>query len=294
MNTTQDVETLLDATQFDLMLEAGEDAPLFRVIILTLKSQHSGSPRAASRLRTSFEALVLTKYEGDLLRFFTDLHSVAPQVAAYLFELCDEQFLDLLYDVVPEGHSVLLARANLLTWYAEAYNESSFAERARMMKIDERIQRVRGIFDDTRIYVDKLRFIHWFQDNYLDELAAISRDERPSKDAFSLNGFGRIEDAFTPEVRMAQLLQVAFRQFCENTSFGIASYLGRRIRHGTLEGVLNSRMEKIIALAKDAEFKYNPEACLYIDEWLNRYKAHVDKLGIESLQIYSPKKNPRG
>lgn len=294
MNTTQNVETLLDAADFDLILEAGEDDPLFKVIILTLKSQHSGSPRAASRLRTSFEALVLTKYEGDLIGFFASLHLAAPQVAEYLFELCDEQFLDLLYGVVPEGQSVLLARANLLTWYAEAYDEGSFAERARMMQIDERIQRVRGTFDDIRIYIDKLRFTHWLQDNYLDELAAISRDERPSADSFDLNDFGNSEHAFSPEVRLAKLLQATFTKFCENPSFGIASYIGRRIRHGTLEGILNSRIEEITTSAKETEFVGNPQACLFLDDWLGRYKVQVEKLGTEYLQIYSPKNKPKG
>ncbi|WP_207636114.1 hypothetical protein, partial [Clostridium tunisiense] len=40
------------------------------------------------------------------------------------------------------------------------------------------------------------------------------------------------------EGMIAQIAKDAFDQFCLNTEFGIESYLGRRIRHNTLDGVM--------------------------------------------------------
>lgn len=294
MNSTRDIELLLDSSEFDLLLEEGEVDALFRVIILTLKSQHSGSPRAASRLRTAFESLLINDYQSNLLAFFESLARVAPQVSKYLFELCDERFLDLLHQVVPEGQSVLQVRADLLFWYAETFDEKSYSERARIMQIDDRIQRVRGTIDDTRIYADKLRFAYWIEDNFLDELLAIAREERPSNDAISMSISRPYEDTYTPQNRMAKLLQSVFQQFCENTHFGIASYLGRRIRHGTLAGVLTSKVEEIISAAKENEFENDPQACHFLEEWLKKYKTHVDELGSDYLQVYSQKNKPKG
>ncbi len=294
MNSTSEISNLLHTSHFDLLLEYGETDALFRVIILTLKSQHSKSPRAASRLRSAFETLVVDKYSSDLLAFFNEMARIAPFVASYLFELCDERFLDLLYKLVPEGQSVLQVRASLLLWYAETFDERAYADRARVMQINDRIQRVRGAIDDTRIYVDKHRFQYWIEDNYLDELTAIAREERPSDATLMEGGFGAPEDNYTPQIRMANLLELSFREFCKNTHFGIASYLGRRIRHGTLAGILNSKVEEVISAAKEKEFKHDSQACQFLDEWLRKYKAHVEELGTENLQVYSPKNKPRG
>ncbi|MDF1717829.1 MAG: hypothetical protein P1U75_14330 [Antarcticimicrobium sp.] len=294
MNTTSDIDTLLGESDLDILLEHGDGAPLFQVIILTLKSQHTGSPRAASRLRTAFENLVCDSYHSDLRAFFSDLNKKATVVAQYLFELCDERFLELLYEVVPEDASVLQIRADLLLWYSETYGEKTYAERARIMQIDARIQQVRGAIDDTRIYVDKVRFAHWIQDNYLDEIAAISREEVKLTDIAVLGGFGGQEDSYLPEVRMAKVLQAAYKEFCENTHFGIASYLGRRIRHGTLAGVLISKIEESISTAKENDFSENLQAQRYLDTWLEGYKKNVNKLGADYLQVYSPKAKPHG
>ena len=37
---------------------------------------------------------------------------------------------------------------------------------------------------------------------------------------------------------LEEIAQIAFKQFCTNREFGIESYLGRRIRHNTLTGML--------------------------------------------------------
>jgi hypothetical protein len=86
---------------------------------------------------------------------------------------------------------------------------------------------------------------------------------------------------------------LCYREFCDNKSFGIASYLGRRIRHGTFKGLAESGMKEILkdrqykVILEDKEFNEN------YNIWLTDYFSMVEALVKDSLQIKS-KKKPNG
>lgn len=294
MNSTRDLDSLISVGELDSLLLENTPDEMFRTIVLTLQARRTGSARLASRLRLAFEKLVRAKHGGSIVDFFADLAGKAPDVARYLFDVCDERFLDLLYDIIPENASVLQVRADLLRWYGNAFADDAFLERARIMEIDERIQRVRGTIDDTRIYVDMVRFSHWIQDTHLDEINALSRERRADPRDISLISPTLVAEVPSlPEVRMAKVLQSCFQTFCESTHFGIAAYLARRIRHGTLEGALTARVDELMSDIDETAAWSPPGLHGFASAWSVSYRHKVLDLGTERLHIRT-KSKPRG
>jgi len=50
----------------------------------------------------------------------------------------------------------------------------------------------------------------------------------------------------TDQFLISQITREAFVEFCSNNEFGIESYLGRRIRHNTLEGVMSNGIDSVV------------------------------------------------
>lgn len=82
-----------------------------------------------------------------------------------------------------------------------------------------------------------------------------------------------------------QIAQDAFEQFCLNTEFGIQSYLGRRIRHNTLDGVTIDTVDAVFRKVEYRNIVSNPHMRKVIDTWMASYKSIIDKLRRDYLQF---------
>lgn len=179
-------------------------------------------------------------------------------------------------------------------WFGERIDEPLLIERAKTLRIDLRLQKIRGEIDDTRVYVDPNRYSEWIQDNFFTELSSILRSQRIALFAYLLpDSDSELAQQQKPEVRMARLISKAFDQFCSSTKFGIASYLGRRIRHGTLKGAMLSPVQRLLDDPKFEDLMENGDSSKIVERWISNYRAGIDELGREFLQISSNKK-PKG
>jgi hypothetical protein len=93
--------------------------------------------------------------------------------------------------------------------------------------------------------------------------------------------------------QLSTLLINSYEEFCNNNLFGIASYLGRRIRHGTFKGTAMKEVEEIRSNNKYSSLFNNQTFCNHFESWLDKYTSMIDNLTSNSLQICSSKK-PEG
>lgn len=293
-NWTRDIPYVARATELrDFFSEQQGDA-LGEYLAAALIADASSLNMDQHRYRRAIQEIVKRDFESDLLKFAEFLFSHSPHVANHLFESCREALLTQLYFLLPTPEAVLETRARLLDWYADAFDEPGARERAKTLRLDQRLRALRGEIDDTRIYVDAIRFGQWTQDRLLDELSIVLQGA-PIDDAAidSFKTFGDFAEKRQPHVRLAMALQLAFEEFCSNKRYGVDSYLGRRIRHGTLKGVMVAQLRAVFQKQKYVAILGHRNARQYLDGWLAHYDEQISYWGQEVFQIYS-KQKPKG
>jgi len=258
---------------------------LVRLILLLLLTKRSKNELDSFLLRKLLEETAFKYHNGslvELVKFYEDSH---PYVAEYIYDIATEDFLAKLTRLAPHRADIPEIRASLHEWMASFTDDEYFLQRARAVRIDHQINRVRNEIDDHRIYVDPSRFASWIEDEMMIEL----------NNALTSTGSGKKGVAVTCDETMLNLLVTqSYNAFCSNAVFGIASYLGRRIRHGTFHGHLYSSV--INALQANPKFKplfdQAPFAAKW-DTWKDAYNKAVQAIIAERLHVHS-KSKPHG
>lgn len=293
LDCTVNVARLLSAEELSAFLPAAADDPLYEYLCAALLFDNQETLRSGHVLRKKVQNIVIKEFEGDVVAFANFLMRKGKHVGFHFFSTCNEPFLVQLYDMYQTPNEVTDARSRLLEWYGEFTDDRDLVDRARSLRLDMRLAAVRGDIDDNRIYADPIRFVLWLGENLADQIreamgASAEWAQRSSTGATSLNPVAVLQD---PGLMIASILESAFKEFCCNKFFGIDSYIGRRIRHGTLRGVM---VTEVRALIDEAERNGLSHAALqYLREWLERYERAIALLGNDILHIQNEKK-PRG
>lgn len=294
MDRTRDVAVLLTPSEIREQF-ASENANLMHeYIIAALLSESLSTSGEKHKLRRAFQDLVINEYDRDIIKLAEYFRGGYPNLAGHLVFICTEDFLVQLYFLISEASDVFERRAELLEWYGENYDEPTFVERARTIRLDQRLQKVRGQIDDTRLYVDPVRFGQWFDDHHLDEISSLLRGSFiDTSEIDNFREFGDFTTQRQPHIRLAAVLQSAFHEFCSNKRYGINSYLGRRIRHGTLGGFMGNAVDEIIKEDRFRGIRDNGQALSALQAWLEAYRFQVDTWANDILHI-NDKQHSRG
>ncbi|MEZ2829393.1 hypothetical protein [Serratia liquefaciens] len=276
----------------DYLEAIAEDAnsSLLKLVVQCLITINKKSHYTEYQLRSTIQEYCISDFDGNLIKLLNYLYKVSSAVTEHLILTCNETFLSTLFILMDRPVDALQARANMLKWFGEVTGDERYLDRAKTLRIDIAINKERGTIDDSRIYVDPLKFSQWFEDNMVSKLTMsldnllISNSSSMKLDWSNKNPGASVGDD------VIENLLICYNEFCENKVFGIASYLGRRIRHGTFKGTaiteLNDvpKKEEYRDLFDDKEFKRK------FDEWINRYESMIEDLVKTSLQIKSKKK----
>jgi hypothetical protein len=291
MSQTTDIPVLASASSLK-NLRRLNNSDFMKFVIGCLLVKKSQNDFETFTLRRVLQALISNMYNGSIIDFINDVHGVSPAIAIYFVELADEAFLSQLFNLIDEAHKVYEIRAEMYDWMAEETGETVYADRAKTLRVDLKLQQVRGEIDDTRIYVDAVRFIDWMHENIATDLSAALKFG--AFDYNRISAFANDMDFSVyngPEAIMARIFRDSYREFCENSRFGIASYLGRRIRHGTLKGVMISPVEDLMNKSTYSslfeDFGFNR----YFHNWFRAYSDAIDILVKDNLQINNTKKS---
>ena len=252
---------------------------LVRLILLLLLAKRSKNELDGFLLRKLLEETASRYHNGSLVELVRSYEKSHPYVAEYIYDLATEDFLAKLTRLAPHRADIPETRASLHEWMASFKGDEHFLQRARAVRIDHQINRVRNEIDDHRIYVDPSRFSSWVEDEMTIEL----------NNALTSTGSGKKSIAITfDETTLSLLMRQAYNAFVSNGVFGIASYLGRRIRHGTFHGHLYSSV--INPLEQSERFQSlfeNPHFAAKWEIWKGLYNKTIEAIISERLHVYS-------
>ncbi|WP_052742204.1 hypothetical protein [Stutzerimonas stutzeri] len=252
---------------------------LVKLILLLLLAKRSKNELDSFLLRKLLEDIAIKNHNGSLVKLVEAYAESHPYVAEYLYDIATEDFLAKLTRLAPHRADIPEIRASLHEWMAKFTDDEHFIQRARAVRIDHQINRVRNEIDDHRIYVDPSRFSSWIEDEMMMELSS----------ALTSSGSGKKGVSVTCDETVISLVMTqSYNAFCSNPVFGIASYIGRRIRHGTFHGhvyssVVNSieKNERFKSLFKNVQFvaKWN--------SWKDTYNDAIEEIIAERLHVHS-------
>lgn len=255
---------------------------LVKLILFLLLAKRSKNELDSFLLRKLIVDIAIKYHDGSLVKLVKAYEISHPYVAEYIYDIATEDFLAKLTKLAPHRADIPEIRASLHEWMAKFTNDEHFLQRARTVRIDHQINRVRNEIDDHRIYVDPSRFSSWIEDEMMIELSS----------ALTSTGSGKKGVSVTcDQTIISMVMTQSYNAFCSNAVFGIASYIGRRIRHGTFHGHVYSSV--INSMEKSDRFKplfSNPQFVAKWSSWKDVYNKAVEEIIAERLHVYSKAK----
>lgn len=214
------------------------------LILQTLLRAHSAATKDSYSFKAKFQKYVRQHNDGSILQFVEEVRSLSQNVVNYFISLLDETMLSQMAFLMPSSDAIYETRAELLEWFSDVSGDEVFRSKASQLRLDRKIAAVRGAINETRLNIDGVRFRQWIEQNKLTEFSDFIRQATPNLPAIGdLTDSSKSATRFLtahrePTMRALQALVQCYEEFCRNSDFGIASFLGRRIRHGTLRGTL--------------------------------------------------------
>lgn len=297
MGATRDLDRLSKADELQKQHSSTKDE-FTKLILSTLLRAKSDSDWDNFRFKKSLQDYVIGNHSGNLVSFMSEIQRRSTAIVPYYISLLDETMISQLHRIIPSSRLVYETRANILDWFSEAFGDELSHQRAVQLRVDRKIDDLRGAINEARLNIDSARFHDWVADNHLPDIvawlkeyggklpdfASVSKAEKSLIDSFTNK-----QDVFSLGVFA---ILSCYREFCVNAHFGITSYLGRRIRHGTLKGTLLNGLSSVLA---DPEFEplLGTEVETEYREWLKKYEENVNSV-VTSIHFDDKRDNVGG
>lgn len=290
MSTTRDIG-IICPTQYFLKLRLNAQSNDMRLVISCLISIKDNSHEAEHELRRVLQDMAVEQFDSNIKKMLEHLFLISPSVTEHLVLICNETFLSKLFRITDRPNKAVEDRAEMLEWFGKVTNNANYIERAKNLRIDVQISKEKGTIDDSRIYVDPLKFTQWISDNILNDLTLFLSGycEKIPINSITINWKTA---QFSPLLKdqIATLLMLCYQEFCTNAIFGVASYLGRRIRHGTFKGTGLKEVkeflidDRYIELLQDSDFNQEYNA------WIQSYDSMLEQIRNDNLHINGKRK----
>lgn len=291
MSSTKNIGNICPQSYL-LQIEENAVSDEFKLVVSCLISIGYKNDVADHTLRSTIQDVISNK-GGDILDLIIYLYTVSPSVTEHLIQVCDETFISKLFYITDKPIDAIETRSKILDWYGKETNEEMFEERARNLRIDVQISKQKDTIDDSRIYVDPVKYIQWVTDNILDHIVRLLENSDYELIDNPNIEWDKVSTGITLEAQIGTYLLLCYTEFCKNKFFGIASYLGRRIRHGTFEGTGLKEVKEIHQNPKYYALFLDKDFTEYFNSWLSSYESMLNLLKIDYLHINS-KKSPNG
>jgi hypothetical protein len=255
---------------------------LVKLILFLLLGKRSKNELDSFQLRKLLEEIAEKRHGGSLVSLVKSYEITHPYVSEYIYDIATEDFLAKLSKLAPHRADIPEIRASLHEWMAGFTKDDHFLQRARTVRIDHQLNRVRNEIDDNRIYVDPSRFASWIEDEMMIDLNSALTSSGAGKKGVVVN---------CDETILSLIVKQCYSAFCSNAVFGIASYIGRRIRHGTFHGHLYSSV--INDIEKNEKFRPlfdTPAFSAKWSSWKDTYNKAVEAIIKDRLHVYSKAK----
>lgn len=272
-----------------------EAKSLVGVLALALYRKKSVDPDVDFEFRTDLVSHVKLEHQGNILNFIEYLLSDSPQVANYIVGSLDEVTLEKLYSLIKNVSQASSVRSEILRAVGHKLNRIEYFIEADSITTRTKVAKLQQYFDSSRMYVDSVAMKKW-----LDTNPSVSTEQYRSlypqveAEISSLGGENAGNEGIVVirlnsqnEYLVTQIAEDAFEQFCLNPEFGIQSYLGRRIRHNTLDGVTTDAIDAVLTDPKYTAVMTNPNMRKTVVAWMESYRSIITKLKKDYLQFKS-------
>ncbi len=297
-DTTMRLESLfLERELKTLHLNASDDArALISVLALSLYRSKSSDPDIDFDFRESLVEFITQKFKGSVVEFIDDLAPSSPEVANYILSSLDEVTLQKMYQIIKSPMAAENARRDILTSVGRRLNKIEYIVEAQAIETRAKVAKLKSYFDASRMFVDSMAMKKWLSSNpsayteqYKELLPALTARFAGTKNVVTSTGrqasIDIVEIAPTDAYLVERMATEAFREFCVNNEFGIESYLGRRIRHNTLHGVMTQSVDAVL---QKSEFRPIIEATPFgaaLQSWQAGFKVFIERMRREFLQF---------
>lgn len=303
---TTGLDILLSETELERLYASADTAskPLITVLALALHKARSRDEDVDFKFRFALCETVKVQFKGRIEEFIEWLLQSTPQIANYLVKILDRQTLQKLYWIVRSADEADITRQALLRAVGRKRNSISYFVEADAIEAQRQVAKLRKYFDDSRIYVDGIAMREWLVANpsaYAQQyikmidhnLSVTARSAKLENGQLVPAGTIDIPAAKAFDYVLLEVAKVAYEQFCANRQFGIESYLGRRIRHNTLTGMMRGGVEDLIELPTYRILRYDDRFVAANDAWIDSYQKLIEHLRRDLLQFRNDAK-PQG
>ena len=275
MEKTRDLPRTIDSDKLKNMSNS-TDAIESEIAYYMLISKKTRNDLDGFKLRKLIQKITIDRFESNLVKLLEHFYRTSPTVAFFTYEVLTEDFLALMPSIITSAYEITETRASLHDWrgkYATLDEKRAYVERAKILRIDHQINKIRNEIDDNRIYVDMTLFNEWIFNEAYREVNNI---------IMSLAQHDLLE---FESPQLLDIINRIYEEFCTNNIFGITSYLGRRIRHGTFKGHtfydVNSSLESKFPFLTESYFSKIWE------EWKFNYESLIDNIIRNKLHVES-------
>jgi hypothetical protein len=297
MGRTRDLARLTPKQELRDLLS--EDNPLTtQLVIMLLLMLEKPSTVDSFKFRGLFQKVIIEKFSSNILNFLEYFDAFAAEGTGSILSVLDENTLSQMPKLITRSEDVYKIRADILEWYGLNHGEEAFIERASQLRLDRKLRRIRGQLDDARLSVDSQRFYDWFEDNHIQKIGSgirkksiIIPDFTTYKEA-SVKGVQAVISHRDPGHMLVSEIATVFKMFCIDNNFGVSSYLGRRIRHGTIRGALLGALDEFELSRNGRELLKNTVTADTYRRWREDFNRQVDKA--ERALYFKTDENPNG
>ncbi|MFJ5445115.1 hypothetical protein ACIKP9_02625 [Methylobacillus methanolivorans] len=286
------LDTLLTEEEMNkfLIITCSGNKNLVSVLALALFRKKSIDPDIDYEFRADFIEHVKHYHNGSILNFINYLLEDSPQVANYIVASLDEITLEKMYNLIKNASEASKIRGDILRAVGKKLNRLEFIIQADAITTRSKLSKLQQYFDSSRMYVDSVSMKKWLDSNptiSTEQYRSLITNYKTEITAHKDKNIIIIQLNDQEEYLIAQIAKDAFEQFCLNTEFGIQSYLGRRIRHNTLDGVTTDTVDAVLRKPEFSSFMGHLQMRRIVDSWMSSYKEIIDKLRRDHLQFKS-------
>jgi len=298
-DNTMRLETLLLERELKTMhLNASDEArALISVLALSLYRSKSSDPDIDFDFRAKLEDFIIKKFHGKIPAFIDHLAPKSPEVANYIATSLDEVTLQKMYSIITSPSDAENTRRDILTSIGVHLNRLEYIIEAEAIETRSKVSKLKHYFDASRMFVDSVVMKKWLSSNpsgyteqykellpkVIDRLAASSFSKPDIQEAANQILEITAADGYLVE----KIATEAFRAFCTNNEFGIESYLGRRIRHNTLQGVMTKSIDAVTQRPEYSPIISGTPFGRALHAWETGYKSYIERMRREFLQFRS-------
>lgn len=302
-DNTMGLESLLLERELKTMyLNAAEDArALISVLAMALYRAKSSDPDIDFDFRSTLENYIQRNFSGKVAAFIDYLAPKSPQVATYIVTSLDEATLQKMYSIIGSLTAAEEARRDILTTVGIHLNKIEYIVEAEAIETRAKVAKLKQYFDTSRMFVDSIAMTNWLSTNpsaytqqFKENLPKLAARYATSKKMVTSQGNEARLDFFqitsTDEYLVSEMAKEAFREFCVSNEFGIESYLGRRIRHNTLQGVMTKSTDAVLQRPEHHPIIAGTPFGLALASWEHSFKIYIERMRKEFLQFKSESK----